>query len=189
MHKLDTAQQHPGGPNQADPQHRTQNIPQVKLTARVRRNTGRQRHERAHNRHETPQHQRHPAALSEKLLSRVQVLSAQKLRVILEQVTSVTGAQLVPHLAASDGGNNQHRERQPQRKPHTVMQHAESKNKRITRQNREQHAGLNKHDDRRDHQHPRAGANKNILKIKTEKRHGHMRNQRRGEKRHHNPET
>ena len=87
----------------------------------VRRNTGRQRNEGTHNRYETTQNQSQATALTEELLRGVQVLRAQNLRVILEDVAAVAGTNLITHLSASHRHNHQHGERNPQRQTHLLV--------------------------------------------------------------------
>ena len=175
MHERDTAQQHTRQTNRTNPRNRANNIPQVELLTVVRRNTRRKRHKSTNNRHETTQNQSQATALLEELLSSVQVLGAQNLRVIFEDPTAVTGTNLVANLSASNSNQHQDRERNPQGQAHLLMQHTQSKNQGVTRKNREKNAGLNKYDNCRNYQNPGAGIEQELLKVETQERNRKMR--------------
>ena len=166
MHERNTAQQHTGHTNHTDPRNGTDGVPQVKLLTVVRRDTGCQRNEGTHNRHETAQNQGQAAAFTEELLRGVQVLRAQNLRVILEDVAAVAGTNLVSHLGAGHRHNHQHGECNPQGQTHLLVQHAQRKDQGVTRKNREQHTRLNENNDRRNNQNPGAGVEQELFKVK-----------------------
>ena len=167
MHERNTAQQHTGHTNHTNPRNGADGVPQVELLTVVRRDTGCQRNEGTHNRHETAQNQGQATALLEELLGSVQVLRAQNLRVILEDVAAVAGTNLVSHLGAGHRHNHQHGERNPQGQTHLLVQHAQCKNQGVTRKNREQHTRLNENNDRRNNQNPGAGVEQELFKVKT----------------------
>ena len=147
------------------PQQCAQQIPHRELHVVITRDARRNRHERAHKRHKPADHQRTATIARKKVLRLRQILGFQNPCIILKQTSTPVVANVITHLRTRHRAHRNREHQNEQGQPQLRMQQTRSEHQRIARQNREQHARLDKHNQCDARQNPRPHRYQQRLRI------------------------